>query len=317
MTHTNINTARRVLVTGGAGFIGSHVCQALQALGWETHALDSLATGDRGNVPAGVALHVADIRAEGDVRALLRDQRFDSIVHCAAQTSVERSMLDPDLDRDVNAGGTRHLLDAARVVGVGRFVFMSSGGAIYGETDEPATERSVPGPRSFYGIHKYVAEEFVRAGGLPFAVLRPSNVYGPRQRSDAEGGVIAIFCQRLSAGQRLEIHGDGTQARDFVYVNDVVDAVRLALESTDDVIWNVSSGTATSVIEAAQQVAQVIGCATQLDFRPRRAGDVTRSLVSPASLRATGRWGPPLRLEDGLRAFAGRAALAAAGQETG
>lgn len=302
MKTVNVQSPRRVLVTGGAGFIGSHICERLHALGWETHALDSLSTGIAGNIPPGVSLHVMDVRSEADVLALMIDRRFDAVVHCAAQTSVERSMIDPEFDRDVNVTGTRRLIDAARRTGVRRFVFMSSGGAIYGETDDPATEQSVPRPHSYYGIHKYVAEEFVRASDLPFAILRPSNVYGRRQRSDAEGGVIAIFCERLADAGRLEIHGDGTQVRDFVSVDDIVSAVQLGIETTEDAIWNVSSGTATSILDAARMVGQLIGREPILDFRPRRTGDITKSLLSSRRLQTTGKWGPPIQLADGLDA---------------
>ncbi len=291
---------RRALVTGGAGFIGSHVAQRLHALGWETHVLDSLATGARANVPAGVTLNVADIRSEAALLPVLRGG-FEAIVHCAAQTSVERSMKDPEFDRDVNVTGTRHLLSAARDTGVGRFVFISSGGAIYGETAVPATELSVPGPRSFYGMNKYVAEEFVRASGVPFGILRPSNVYGARQRSDAEGGVLSIFRERLSAGLPIEVHGDGLQERDFVYVSDVVDAVLLAIETPIDVTWNVCSGIATTVSEAARRIAAELGCEPVIEHGPRRAGDIDRSLLSPARILATNSWGPPLALAEGLR----------------
>ena len=226
---------------------------------------------------------------------------FEAIVHCAAQTSVERSMKDPEFDRDVNVTGTRHLLSAARDTGVGRFVFISSGGAIYGETAVPATELSVPGPRSFYGMNKYVAEEFVRASGVPFGILRPSNVYGARQRSDAEGGVLSIFRERLSAGLPIEVHGDGLQERDFVYVSDVVDAVLLAIETPIDVTWNVCSGIATTVSEAARRIAAELGCEPVIEHGPRRAGDIDRSLLSPARILATNSWGPPLALAEGLR----------------
>jgi UDP-glucose 4-epimerase len=291
---------RRALVTGGAGFIGSHVATRLSALGWETHVLDSLETGERANVPAGIPLHVADIRDEAELLPILRGG-FEAIVHCAAQTSVERSMKDPEFDRDVNVTGTRHLLSAARDTGVGRFVFISSGGAIYGETAAPATETSVPGPRSFYGMHKYAAEEFVRASGVPFGILRPSNVYGARQRSDAEGGVLSIFRERLGAGLPIEIHGDGRQERDFVYVGDVVDAVVLAIETPVDVTWNVCSGIATTVAGAARMIAAEIGCDPVIERKPRRAGDIDKSLLNPARILATKAWGPPLALEAGLR----------------
>ena len=292
---------RRALVTGGAGFIGSHVAERLYDLGWETHVLDSMATGVAANVPAGASLRVADIRSQSELRRILSEGPFEAIVHCAAQTSVERSMKDPAFDRDVNVTGTRHLLEAARETGVGRFVFISSGGAIYGETDGAATEDAVPGPRSFYGMHKFAAEEFVRASDISFAILRPSNVYGARQRSDAEGGVLSIFRERLLAGQALEIHGDGNQVRDFVYVGDVVDAVALAIETADDVTWNVCSGIATTVREAASLMAAEIGCDLALIDRPRRPGDIDRSLLNPSRLVATNAWGPPLPLDAGLR----------------
>jgi UDP-glucose 4-epimerase len=295
--------SRRVLVTGGAGFIGSHVVQRLHSLGWDSHVLDSLATGDRDNVPAGVRLHVADIRAEEELLAVLR-KGYDAIVHCAAQTSVERSMKDPEFDREVNVTGTRYLLAAARQTGVSRFVFISSGGAIYGETAEPATEASVPAPRSFYGVHKYVAEEFVRAAGVPFAILRPSNVYGARQRSDAEGGVLSIFRESLLAGRPIELHGDGRQVRDFVYVDDIVDAVVLAAETQSDVIWNVCSGVATPVSEVARIIGAEIGCDPVVERKPRRAGDIDKSLLSPARILATNAWGPPVALDSGLRRLA-------------
>lgn len=293
--------SRRALVTGGAGFIGSHVAERMHKIGWETHVLDSLATGVEANVSADVALHVADIRSQSDVRRVLNEGPFDAIVHCAAQTSVERSMKDPAFDRDVNVTGTRHLLAAARENGAGRFVFISSGGAIYGETAQAAKEDAVPGPRSFYGMHKYVAEEFVRASDVSFAILRPSNVYGARQRSDAEGGVLSIFRERLLAGQPLEIHGDGNQVRDFVYVGDVVDAVILAIETAEDVTWNVCSGIATTVREAARMIAAEIGCELVIVGKPRRAGDIDRSLLDPSRLVETKAWGPPLTLDAGLR----------------
>lgn len=293
----------RALITGGAGFIGSHVAQRLHSLGWDTHVLDSLATGDRANVPAGVRLHVADIRAEGELLTVIR-AGYDAIVHCAAQTSVERSMNDPEFDREVNVTGTRHLLAAARETSVGRFVFISSGGAIYGETAEPATEASVPAPRSFYGMHKYVAEEFVRAAGVPFAILRPSNVYGTRQRSDAEGGVLSIFRERLTAGLPIVIHGDGRQVRDFVYVGDVVDAAVLGIATPESVIWNVCSGVATMVSDAAQLIAAEIGRDPVIEYAPRRAGDIDKSLLSPARILATNAWGPPVALDAGLRRLA-------------
>ena len=289
------------LVTGGAGFIGSLIAERLQGLGWRVEVLDNLSTGERANVPPGVTLHIGDIRSDADVRAAMRGASFDAIVHCAAQTSVERSMKEPELDREVNVEGTRRLVMAARASGAPRFVFISSGGAVYGETAAPAHERTPPAPRSHYGVHKLAAEELLRGQGLPYAILRPSNVYGPRQRTDAEGGVVAIFLERLLAGRALEIHGSGLQTRDFVHTSDVVSAVLAALSVQRDVVWNVASGEETTVIGLAEAMARELGRTLEVQHFPRRAGDVDRSVLSPATLLATGLWGPPLPLSEGLR----------------
>jgi len=290
-----------VLVTGGAGFIGSHIVETLHAQGRRVHVLDNLITGRASNIPRAVPLHTGDIRSKAEVAAALRTAQAEVIVHCAAQTSVERSMNDPKFDREVNEIGTQILLEAAREGSVRRFVFVSSGGAIYGETAEPATEETPPSPRNFYGSHKLWAEERVRAAGLSFAILRPSNVYGRRQRSDAEGGVLAIFSERIAGQLPVEIHGDGHQVRDFLYVSDLVDAVRLGISCSDNVVWNVGSGTATTILDAALILADHLGVTPRLVSRPRRAGDVDRSLLSPALLVSTGQWGPPVPLRSGLR----------------
>jgi UDP-glucose 4-epimerase len=290
-----------VLVTGGAGFIGSHIVEALHTEGQPVHVLDNLITGQASNIPREVPLHVGDIRSNLAVAAALHEAQASVIVHCAAQTSVERSMNDPEFDRDVNDTGTQVLLDAAERASVHRFVFISSGGAIYGETAEPATEETPPSPRNFYGTHKLQAEECVRAAGLPFAILRPSNIYGPRQRRDAEGGVVAIFSERIAGRFPIEIHGDGRQVRDFLYVSDLVDAVKLAISRSEDVIWNVGSGTATTIRDVAVILGEHLGVTPQLIARPRRAGDVDKSLLSPALLASTGQWGPPIPLREGLQ----------------
>jgi UDP-glucose 4-epimerase len=292
---------RAALVTGGAGFIGSHVAEALHALGWHVEVLDNLSAGNPANVPPGVRLHIGDIRSERDLRAVFNGGRFNAVIHCAAQTSVERSMRDPNLDREINVGGTRQVAMRAKASGLRRFVLISSGGAIYGETSEPATEQTPPAPRSHYGLHKCHAEEVLRAEGPPCAVLRPSNVYGPRQRADAEGGAVAIFFQRLLAGEPLDIHGSGRQVRDFVHVSDVVAAVLVALTSEGNAIWNVASGQATSIIALAEEMAALTGHPVEIRHQPRRAGDVYKSLLTATQLLATGLWGPPIPLARGLR----------------
>jgi UDP-glucose 4-epimerase len=210
-------------------------------------------------------------------------------------------MLDPELDRDVNVVGTRLLASRAREAGVRRFVFLSSGGAIYGEAAVPATECTLPAPRSYYGLHKFAAEELLRAEDLSCAVLRPSNVYGSRQRADADGGVVAIFLQHLLRGEPLDIFGSGHQHRDFVHISDVVTAVVAALGVDGDVLWNVASGEAVSVLGLAEAMAEIARLPAHLRFQPPRAGDVASSLLSCATLAATGLWGPPLSIASGLR----------------
>ena len=294
-------TPRRALVTGGAGFVGSCVTNVLQDSGWQVEVLDNLVTGEAANIPVGVKLHVGDIQSDSDIRAVMRGAPFDAIVHCAAQTSVERSMKDPELDHAINVLGTRRLAAAARRAGVGRFVFLSSGGAIYGETVQPADERALLAPLSCYGMNKLRAEKEVQEAGISYCILRPSNIYGPGQRSDPEGGVVAIFRERLLSGKPLEIHCGGEQVRDFVYVMDVAAAVVAALSIEGNVIWNVASGEATRIVDLASVMAALVGSPLEIHRRPRRAGDVGRSLLSPVTLLSTGLWGPPLSLIDGLR----------------
>lgn len=290
---------RRVLVTGGAGFIGSHVVEALLRAGDDVHALDDLSRGLVTNLPDVVPLHVLDI---GDERAhkLLRALRLDAVVHCAAQTNVMRSITEPDLDRQINIDGLRGTLDAAAAVGVGRFVFISSGGAVYGETASPADEGTPAQPDNPYGQHKLQGERMVAASAIPGVTLRPSNVYGRRQRADAEGGVIAIFAERLAAGQRLQIYGDGEQQRDFVHVSDVVDAVALALDDLSmDGVWNVGTGRATTVNEVAETMIAAFGGERAIEHRPPR-GEIRRSCLDPSKLIATGSWRPRMDLAQGV-----------------
>ena len=299
---------RRVLVTGGAGFIGSHVVDALLAAGDDVHALDDLSKGLVTNLPDSAVLHIGDI-ADVSVARLFRDFRFDAVVHCAAQTNVMRSIADPALDGRINIEGLQTMLNAATDNGVGRFVFISSGGAVYGETLVPANELTPPQPDNPYGEHKLKGEALVAHSPIASIVLRLSNVYGPRQRSDAEGGVVSIFNDRLSAGEQLRIYGDGEQQRDFIHVSDVVAAIVLALDERSMTgVWNVGTGRATSVNEVAKSMLGAFGSSGALEHLPAR-GEIRRSCLDVSKLVATGLWRPKYDL---LRGVTELAALASA-----
>ena len=290
---------RRVLVTGGAGFIGSHVVDALLAAGDEPHVLDDLSKGQVTNLATGVPLHVLDI-ATGPLDRLFREVQFDAIIHCAAQTNVMRSLADPELDRQINVVGLERVLDAAKAQRTRRFVFISSGGAVYGETPVPASERTTPHPDNPYGEHKLDGERAVLAAPIPSAILRPSNVYGARQRSDAEGGVISIFAERLLAGLPLEIYGDGEQERDFIDVSDVVAAVMLALnDPAMGGVWNVGTGVPTTITEVARLMTHAFEGSHELLRLPARQ-EIRRSCLDVTRLRSTGRWTPRRDLQAGV-----------------
>ena len=293
----------RVLVTGGAGFIGSHVVEALLARGEDVHVLDDLSKGQLTNLPDRVPLHVLDI-ALSPLGRTFRDSGFDAVVHCAAQTNVMRSLAEPELDRRINVIGLERILHAAADSGVRRFVFISSGGAAYGETPEPATEETPPEPENPYGWHKVEGEAIVGRAPLSTISLRLSNVYGSRQRADAEGGVISIFADRLVAGLPLQIYGNGAQERDFVHVSDVVSAILLALDDASMTgVWNVGTGRATTVNRVAAVMTEAFGGKTGIEYLPART-EIERSCLDVRKLVATGRWSPRVDLAAGVAALA-------------
>lgn len=289
-----------VLVTGGAGFIGSHVVEMLLGEGWQVTVLDNLSSGSLAHLPAAVPLWLADITSPAALRRLPEKGSIQAVVHCAGQTSVAVSMRCPQLDWAVNVWGTANVVVWAREMGVRHLVFLSSGGAIYGDSETPAREDAPARPKSFYGRHKLLAEMLVRSSGLSYAILRPANVYGPRQRYGGEGSVVTTFLHSLLRGRPLEVHGDGRQVRDFVYVDDVAAAVHLALLWPRNVTWNVATGRPTSILELASVLADLTGRPLEIHFGPPRPGDVRRSLLDPSALLATGRWGPPISLVEGL-----------------
>jgi len=290
----------RVIVTGGAGFIGSHVVDALVARGDEVHILDNLATGSPENVSTAATFHEADIRT--DAARLFAEVRPELCVHLAAQADVNTSVRRPDYDAEVNVLGTVRILEAARATGA-RIVFSSTGGAIYGECDVPATELSPRRPLSPYGIAKLAAEEYLagwnRLYGTSHVALRFANVYGPRQLASLEGGVIAIFLERMAAGKPTAIFGDGAQVRDFVHVEDVVEAV-LAAGGHAGGVFNVGTGVGTSINELHAACRLAAASSGLPSYEPGREGDVIHSVIDPALAAAELGWRPQTSLADGL-----------------
>lgn len=289
-----------ILVTGGAGFIGSHVVEHLVSAGVRTVVLDDFSTGKAAHLPAGVEVIRCDVADPAAVEAIAA-VRPQAIVHAAAQISVPRSMADPARDRAVNLVGTEHVVAGARAAGGVRIVFLSSSGGIYGETPEPATEQTLPRPKAFYSVHKYAAERYLELSGLPYAIARLANVYGPRQRSDAEGGVVAILAERLATGLPITIYGTGEQRRDFVHVSDVVRALDVMLRSDANGTWNVGTGTMTTINELLRAMETLFGSATTIERVPSRSGDVFQSCVAIETLAHDLGWTPSVALAAGLR----------------
>jgi UDP-glucose 4-epimerase len=289
----------RVIVTGGAGFIGSNVVDALLVRGDEVHVLDDLSKGRRENVAAGAELHVADIREPDGVFDAVRP---DAVCHLAAQADVRVSVERPDHDADVNVRGTVRVLEAARRHHA-HVVFASTGGAIYGECDGPAPETAGRRPLAPYGTSKLCGEEYLatwnRLHGTRHVSLRFGNVYGPRQQPHGEAGVVAIFMGLLLDGGTPRIYGDGRQTRDYVFVGDVVDAVLRALDH-DGGVYNVGTGVETSVLELYDAIRRATGVDREPEHVEPRLGELQRSVLDPSLAGRELGWRAATPLPDGL-----------------
>jgi UDP-glucose 4-epimerase len=295
----------KVLVTGGAGFIASHVTDHLIAAGVEVVVLDNFASGKRQSLNPRARLYEADIGGEG-IRALFERERFDCIDHHAAQMNVRRSVEDPVFDARVNILGSLNLLQAAVASGVKKFVFASTGGAIYGEQLAfPADETHQTSPMSPYGVAKLAVEKYLavyeEVYGLPYTVLRYANVYGPRQDPHGEAGVVAIFGQRLLAQEPAIINGDGEQTRDFIYVDDVVRANMLAVTTDLRGIYNVGTGIETTVNVLYTHLATHSGVTGAPRHGPPKVGEQRRSVLDCRKLHTATGWTPTVLLDEGLR----------------
>jgi UDP-glucose 4-epimerase len=291
----------RAIVTGGAGFIGSHVVDTLLARGDEVHVLDDLSKGRRENVAAGAELHVADVR---DPDAVFDAVRPEAVLHLAAQVDVRVSVERPELDADVNVLGTVRILEAARRHDA-QVVFASSGGAGYGECDGPAREDAPLRPLAPYGASKVCGEEYLatynRLYGTGHVSLRLGNVYGPRQEPHGEAGVVAIFMGVLRDGGTPHVYGDGRQTRDYVYAGDVARSMLLALER-DGGVFNVGTGVETSVLELYDAVQRVAGVTREAEHAPGRLGELQRSVLDVSRAATDLGWRPEVSLADGLAA---------------
>lgn len=303
---------RRALVTGGAGFIGSHVADALAGAGFDVEVLDDLSSGRRENVPGGRVLHECDVASAAAAR-VVREGGYDVICHLAAQIDVRKSVADPMHDATVNVLGTLNVAEAVRSSGrATRIVLASTGGALYGDfVTPPNDEEFSKDPESPYGIAKLAAEYYLayygRLHGMEAVVLRFANVYGPRQDPHGEAGVVAIFCNRILSGEELTIFGDGMQTRDYVFVKDVaranVAAATRALPPAgrlDARAFNIGTGVETTVVELADGLQRAAGREVGVAHAPARPGEQARSAVKVERARELLGWAPDTSLADGL-----------------
>lgn len=294
----------RIVVTGGAGFIGSHLVDALVSQGHEVHVLDNLSTGRKAHIAPQAVLHEVDIAEEAAGRKIELLQP-EIVFHLAAQADVKRSIAQPAEDMRTNIQGTLVTLAACLRAQVQHVVFASTS-AVYGNLTADTYEEQMhfPAPLSCYGLSKLTAERylelFTRLHGLKGTILRFANVYGPRQTPKGEGGVIALFVNRLHANAPLFIHGDGEQTRDFIFVGDVVEACLCAAECRKDGLWQVGTGKPTTINELVHHLRHICGKPVQLEKHPPRLGDIRHSCLSYERLRQDMGWTPKFSLLDGL-----------------
>jgi UDP-glucose 4-epimerase len=293
----------RAVVTGGAGFIGSHLVDALVDAGHDVLVIDDFSSGRIANLAGplscGVGLEVANVVQARRTRRLLARFRPDVVFHLAAQIDVDRAVANPIVDARTNVMGTVAVLEAARASGARRFLLASTGGAVYGDAGViPTTEDAMVAPLSPYGASKAAAEDYLalyeRRQGLSALSLRLANVYGPRQGSAGEGGVIARFCRARLRGPSAPVFGDGRQTRDFIYVGDVVAAFLAAARNGASGTLNIGTGTETSVLELLRRLG------LEPDFRPARSGEVRRSCLDASSARRRLGWTARTTLDEGL-----------------
>jgi UDP-glucose 4-epimerase len=304
----------KVLITGGAGFIGSNVHDRFRSAGYDIVIIDNLSSGKRGNLPDDTDLRVVDVGSP-ETAEIIRNGRFDVIAHLAAQIDVRKSVIDPIADAKINILGILNILEAIRALPEDRrprLIFASTGGALYGDAAcLPTAETAPTNPDAPYGVAKLSAELYMgyyaRTWALDTAVLRFGNVYGPRQDPHGDAGVIAIFCGRLAVGKPLTIYGSGEQTRDYVFVSDVAEAFFIAAThalpaagGVDARAFNIGTGVETSVLDVAHILARAAGVIESIQFVNARPGELARSLLSPAKAEKILGWKACTSIEDGL-----------------
>ena len=299
-------TNKKVLITGGAGFIGSHIADRLIDEGYEVIVVDNLSSGREKNVNKRAGFYKTDIQ-DAQLEAIFQKEKPDYVCHHAAQIDVRRSVSDPIFDASVNVLGTINILQNCIAHKVKKIVFASSGGAIYGEQEiYPAPETHPLRPISPYGITKLVAEHYLYyykvIYGLDYTALRYANVYGPRQNHLGEAGVVAVFAQKMLQGECPVINGDGTQTRDFVYVGDVVNANMSAIRNdSSDNVFNIGTGIETSVNEVFNHLKGIINPSIEEKHGPQKKGEQRRSVLNYAKAKEILRWEPKTSLLEGLK----------------
>jgi UDP-glucose 4-epimerase len=292
----------KIIVTGGAGFIGSHLVKALQSEDHEVVILDDLSAGNT-DIPQNVKLYQFDVKSADAYRAVIEEQP-DILFHLAAQADVTKSILNPVQDADVNIGGTINMLEASRTAGVKKFIFASTS-AVYGDIQKILIQEEDPAnPISYYGLSKLSAEKYIQLFHqfyqLPYTILRYGNVYGPGQKPKGEGGVVAVFLEKLKRKEPIMIHGDGTQSRDFIFVNDIVTANIAAMQKQESGIYHASTGTSTSILDLVECFKQ-IHPSLDIQFTSSRSGDISHSCLSNDKAVAELKWLPSVSLTDGIK----------------
>jgi UDP-glucose 4-epimerase len=294
----------KAVVTGGAGFIGSHLVEELRAQHADVHVIDMLAAGNDAYIPHGVHLHKVDINSKEAHRIIVKEQP-DVVFHLAAQVSVQQSMQDPYTDADTNISGTIRVLQACKEASVKKVIF-SSTAAVYGNLQrERIAEHSPIHPESYYGLSKWTAETYIRQffhlHGLRYTILRYANVYGPRQLPKGDGGVVALFLNSILTDQPVCIYGDGQQTRDFIYVKDVAKANLAAIVRGHEETLHISTSNRISIYHLVEQLSLIHGAKIEIEYKKARAGDIRHSCLDNRKARKQLLWQPHYQIHEGLQ----------------